>query len=105
MNRRTGLIATGFAFVHQPVAAECAWMSRARGDDNFLAIDIDKLKAMNDAFGHQAGDELIRVVAGALQRAVRRGDVAARVGGDEFWVILADADAQHAEAVAQSNRR
>lgn len=41
------------------------------------AINIDKLKSMNDTFGHQAGDELIRVVAGALRRAVRRGDVAA----------------------------
>jgi diguanylate cyclase (GGDEF)-like protein len=68
---------------------------------SLLAIDIDKLKSMNDTFGHHAGDELIRVVAGALHRAVRQGDVAARVGGDEFCVILTDADDQHAEAVAK----
>jgi len=67
---------------------------------SLLAIDIDELKSMNDTFGHQAGDELIRVVAQALHRAVRRGDVAARVGGDEFCVILTDADDQRAEAVA-----
>jgi diguanylate cyclase (GGDEF)-like protein len=67
---------------------------------SLLAIDIDKLKSMNDTFGHQAGDELIRVVAEALHRAVRRGDVAARVGGDEFCVILTDADDQRAEAFA-----
>jgi len=68
---------------------------------SLLAIDIDKLKSMNDTFGHQAGDELIREVAGALHRAVRRGDVAARVGGDEFCVILADADGRRAEVVAK----
>ncbi|MFZ0128131.1 MAG: GGDEF domain-containing protein [Candidatus Dormiibacterota bacterium] len=67
---------------------------------SLLAVDIDKLKSMNDTYGHQAGDELIRLVADALKRAVRRGDVAARVGGDEFCVIIADADGQRAEVVA-----
>jgi diguanylate cyclase (GGDEF)-like protein len=67
---------------------------------SLLAVDIDKLKSVNDTYGHQAGDELIRVVADALKRAVRRGDVAARIGGDEFCVIIADADGQRAKVVA-----
>jgi diguanylate cyclase (GGDEF)-like protein len=67
---------------------------------SLLAIDIDKLKSMNDTLGHAAGDELIQTVAAALKHATRRGDVAARVGGDAFCVLLSDADSQHAEAVA-----
>ncbi|MGA8362661.1 MAG: GGDEF domain-containing protein [Candidatus Dormiibacterota bacterium] len=71
-----------------------------RAEYSLLAIDIDKLKVMNDTYGHKAGDELLQAVAGALRRSVRRGDVAARVGGDEFSVLLSDADPGHAEAVA-----
>jgi diguanylate cyclase (GGDEF)-like protein len=67
---------------------------------SLLAVDIDKLKSVNDTYGHHAGDELIRVVADALKRAIRRGDVAARIGGDEFCVIIADADGGRAEMVA-----
>jgi diguanylate cyclase (GGDEF)-like protein len=67
---------------------------------SLLAVDIDKLKSVNDTYGHPAGDELIRVVADALKRAIRRGDVAARIGGDEFCVIIADADGGRAEMVA-----
>jgi diguanylate cyclase (GGDEF)-like protein len=67
---------------------------------SLLAIDIDKLKTMNDTFGHQAGDELLRAVAQSLQGAVRRSDVAARTGGDEFCVILSDADSARSETVA-----
>ena len=68
---------------------------------SLLAIDIDKLKSMNDTYGHQAGDELLRSVADALHGAVRRSDVAARVGGDEFCVMLADADGHRAETVTK----
>ena len=57
-----------------------------------LAIDVDRLKAMNDTFGHHAGDELLQAVAGVIRQSTRRGDVVARVGGDEFSVVLPDAD-------------
>ncbi len=57
-----------------------------------LAIDVDRLKAMNDTFGHHAGDELLQAVAGVIRQSTRRGDVVARVGGDEFFVVLPDAD-------------
>ncbi len=68
---------------------------------SILAIDIDKLKTMNDTFGHGAGDELLRVVSAALHRSIRRGDTAARVGGDEFCVILPDSEGRRAEVVAR----
>lgn len=67
---------------------------------SILAIDIDKLKTMNDSFGHPAGDELLQMVAASLQRSIRRGDTAARVGGDEFCVVLPDAAGRRAEIVA-----
>jgi diguanylate cyclase (GGDEF)-like protein len=53
-----------------------------------LFIDLDKLKFANDTYGHEAGDEVIRVAAQRLRRAVRPEDVIARLGGDEFVALL-----------------
>ncbi len=55
-----------------------------------LFLDLDRLKAINDHLGHAAGDHFIGVIAGRLRLAVRGGDTVARVGGDEFAVLLDD---------------
>lgn len=68
-----------------------------------LFIDLDRLKQVNDAYGHATGDQLIRCFAEELQRSVRPCDAVARFGGDEFVVLLEDLH-QSAEAEAVAGR-
>lgn len=64
----------------------------ARGAERFglMHIDLDHFKAVNDTMGHAAGDHVLLVVADILRDQIRKGDLAARVGGDEFVVIFRD---------------
>ncbi len=62
--------------------------SRYRRPVIVMSVDVDGLKQANDRFGHDAGDELLRGVAGILRRNLRDADVVARIGGDEFGVLL-----------------
>jgi diguanylate cyclase (GGDEF)-like protein/PAS domain S-box-containing protein len=66
-----------------------------------LYLDLDKFKPVNDSFGHATGDELLQAAAARIRRQVRESDTVARVGGDEFAVILPDiAGSKEAEVVA-----
>lgn len=65
-----------------------------------LLIDVDELKAINDAFGHSTGSRALVHVGEALRRSKRASDIAARWGGDEFAILMAGADAAAAMRVA-----
>jgi diguanylate cyclase (GGDEF)-like protein/PAS domain S-box-containing protein len=81
---------------------EAERVARYGGNGAVLMIDLDNFKDVNDAFGHKAGDDLLRGVAGALKHRIRQTDVVARVGGDEFAMLLPEADADRAQVVANT---
>lgn len=81
--------------------------SAARRDGAQLAvvlIDVDRFKDVNDRCGHTGGDEMLRAVAALLARRVRGGDLVARIGGDEYAVLLVGADAVGATELAEQLR-
>lgn len=85
------------------IAQAIAHSQRHSHEFAVLVIDLDRFKLINDSLGHRAGDELLREVAQRLKSAVRAVDTTARVGGDEF-VVLLDGPLTHAEAVEIGTR-
>jgi diguanylate cyclase len=71
---------------------------------SLLFCDIDHFKNFNDRFGHQVGDQVLRLVAGAIKNALRDGDVAGRYGGEEFGIILPDTPLAVAKVAAERIR-
>ncbi len=69
-----------------------------------LFLDLDRFKQVNDQYGHEAGNEILRAVAGEIRQAVRASDVAARYGGDEFVVILTRTDLEGGARVGEALR-
>jgi diguanylate cyclase (GGDEF)-like protein len=98
----TGLLNHGAMQVR--VREEIARAQRDGTALSFVIIDLDDFKRINDVRGHQAGDELLRQVAGVLHAELRPYDVVARYGGDEFVLLLPGSDEADARAVAERVR-
>ncbi|MGZ4678421.1 MAG: diguanylate cyclase, partial [Acidimicrobiia bacterium] len=82
-------------------------LSRARRDGTSVAllfVDLDEFKQVNDQLGHEHGDRVLEGVADRMRASLRAGDVPARVGGDEFAVLLHDADRETALLLAERFR-
>ncbi len=86
-------------YVMERLADELARLSRKPGPLTVAMVDLDGFKRVNDEVGHEAGDEVLRVVATALLAATRKADVVARIGGDEFVVLLPNTEQDGARAV------
>ncbi|MDH5657127.1 MAG: GGDEF domain-containing protein [Spirochaetia bacterium] len=75
-----------------------------KGGVGFLMLDIDHFKKFNDTYGHQIGDKVLQVVAEELQKQCRKQDVVGRYGGEEFAVLLPDADEKILKMVGERIR-
>jgi len=85
-------------YFEQAVVSAIAHCQRYQSRAALLFVDVDDLKLINDTFGHAAGDEALRCVAKVLLANVRSTDVVARIGGDEFALILGaigEGDVEH----------
>lgn len=82
-----------------------AYIKRYHASGALVVLDVDRLKPINDAFGHAAGDEVLKAVAGVLSGQTRSSDVIGRLGGDEFAVLLWNLSETDARAKAAALER
>jgi diguanylate cyclase (GGDEF)-like protein len=86
-------------FAEQRLVAEVARSARKGHPLSVVVLDLDEFKHINDTYGHPAGDLVLQEFAAALNRAVRGGDLAVRMGGDEFLLILPECNHEQLQLV------
>ena len=89
---------------NQAMEQQLALWRRKRIPVSLILIDVDFFKRINDTFGHATGDEVLRTVAQALGRNIREADLAARVGGEEFTVLMPDTTLSEATRLGERLR-
>lgn len=94
-------IANRRSFVRE-LSRHLSYSQRYGTPSSLIYFDVNQFKTINDTYGHAAGDAALRQVAQVLQEQVRESDVVGRLGGDEFGVILAQADGEAAQEKAAS---
>lgn len=78
---------------------------RSKRPSSLVMFDIDHFKKINDTYGHQAGDEVIRTVASVIRQTARETDICGRYGGEEFTILLVDTDGEAAITFAERLRK
>jgi len=86
-------------FAEQRLVAEVARSARKGHPLTVVLLDLDEFKYINDTYGHAAGDVVLQEFAAALNRAIRGGDLAVRMGGDEFLLILPECNHEQLQLV------
>jgi diguanylate cyclase (GGDEF)-like protein len=86
------------------IREEFARAARYRQPLSLLAIDVDRLKHVNDDYGHHSGDEMLNHVAAAIRNGLRQSDLGARIGGDEFAVVAPNTNQGSALTLAERLR-
>jgi diguanylate cyclase (GGDEF)-like protein len=79
-----------------------AYIKRYHASGALIVLDVDRLKPINDAFGHAAGDQVLKAIVAAVSRQIRSSDVIGRLGGDEFALLLWNLSETDARAKAAS---
>ena len=92
-------------YATERLAAEVTYAHRHGSPFSVVLFDLDHFKRLNDTFGHQAGDVVLRVVAAQVQKAIRTEDVLARYGGEEFLVLVRGIEPASVAILAQRLRR
>ncbi len=92
-------------YLDDALPREIARAIRESGPLSVLMVDIDHFKRVNDTYGHQAGDEVLRMLAGILRKEARRSDVACRYGGEEFVLLLPGMNSESARVRAERWRQ
>ncbi len=83
------------------LSSQCAFVNRHQGTASLALIDIDHFKVVNDTHGHAAGDKVLQQLALHLKRLVRKEDICARIGGEEFGVLMPATDLESANLVIE----
>ena len=87
----------GFAIAADPLFGQA---TRYKRSASVLAIDVDRLKVVNDTYGHEVGDKMLKLIAQCIQNELRQTDVVARYGGDEFVALLSETPSKGALEVS-----
>ncbi len=90
----------------QELQRAIAYIKRYRASGALILLDVDRLKPINDAFGHAAGDRVLKAIADVLTRQVRASDLVGRLGGDEFALLLwnlSETDARAKAAILETD--